>query len=153
MKFLFKCKDNSIKDIYMHHQTFHNGDSGIDLYIIKDDIIGPNDTKLIDLGIHCQLQSSPWHCPWINKYHSYMIFPRSSISKTPLRLANSVELCAAGYTGELKIALHNTSSQYFKLKKGDSYVQLVAPNLQKISLEIVNQLRNTSRGSTNNNII
>ena len=49
MKFLFKCKDNSVKDMYMHHQTFHNGDSGIDLYIIKDTIIGPNDTKLIDL--------------------------------------------------------------------------------------------------------
>lgn len=147
MKFLFQCKYDTIKEMYEKHMTFHDGDSGIDLFIIQDITIEPWETKLVDLGIRCQLQSSPWYCPWQKNYHSYMMFPRSSISKTPLRLANSIGLCDAGYTGELKAALHNTSSYPFYLKKGDRYVQLVAPNLQPVKLEIVDELRTTSRGS------
>ena len=155
MKFLIRCKTENIKQMYNNHQTFHKGDSGLDVFIVTDTTIEPGETKLVDLGIQCQLQSSNWYCPWKKNYHSYLIFPRSSISKTPLRLANSVGLCDAGYTGELKAPLHNTGHMAFHLKKGDRYVQLVAPNLQEASFETVSQLRETSRGgggfgSTNN---
>ena len=147
MKFLIRCKNDSVKKLYTTHTTYHKGDSGLDLFIINDISIEPGETKLVDLGIQCQLQSSVWYCPWKKNYHSYMMFPRSSISKTPLRLANSIGLCDAGYTGELKAPLYNTGSTVFHLKKGDRYVQLVAPNLQEVSFELVSQLRDTSRGS------
>ena len=135
MKFLIRCKTADIKGMYKNHKTFHEGDSGLDLFIIQDVTIEGGETKLVGLGIQCQLESTKWYCPWVKKYHSYLMFPRSSISKTPLRLANSVGLCDAGYTGELKAALHNTGKTPFHLKKADT-------------------LRNTSRsdggfGSTN----
>jgi dUTP pyrophosphatase len=154
MKFLIKCKTDEIKEMYKNHSTYHKGDSGLDLFIVNDVVIEPGETKLVNLGIQCQLQSSSWYCPWKKLYNSYMMFPRSSISKTPLRLANSVGLCDAGFCGELKAPLYNTSSQPFHLKKGDRYVQLVTPNLKQPSFEIVDVLRNTSRsdggfGSTN----
>lgn len=154
MNFLFKCKNNDIKEIYKNHQIFHKGDSGVDLFIIEDISIEPGETKLVNLGIHCQLQSKSWYCPWKKNYHSYMMFPRSSIYKTPLRLANSVGLCDAGYVGELKAPLHNTGHTTFHLKKGERYVQLVAPGLKESTFTLVDTLRTTSRnqggfGSTN----
>lgn len=146
MKFLIRCKTEQVKQMYSNHSTYHKGDSGFDLFIINDVTIGPGEMKLVGLGIQCQLQSTSWYCPWKKNYHSYMMFPRSSICKTPLRLANSIGLCDAGYTGELKAPLYNTSDQPFHLKKGDRYVQLVAPNLTEISFEIVSKIRDTSRG-------
>lgn len=147
MKFLIKCKNEDIKQMYKNHSIFHKGDSGLDLYIPQDTIIEPGEMKLVGLGISCQLQSSKWYCPWAKKYSSYMMFPRSSISKTPLRVANSIGLCDAGYVGELKVPLYNTSDKAFHLNKGDRYVQLVAPNLEEVSFMIVESHRNTSRGS------
>lgn len=147
MKFLIKCKNEAAKKMYMNHSIFHKGDSGLDLYIIDDVTIGPGEMKLVGLGISCQLQSTSWYCPWKKNYYSYMMFPRSSISKTPLRLANSIGLCDSGYVGELKAPLYNTSDKEFHLKACDRYVQLVAPNLQEVSFKIVEKHRNTSRGS------
>ena len=140
--------------MYKNHQVFHKGDSGVDLFITENTTIEPGETKLVSLGIHCQLQSKSWYCPWKKNYHSYMMFPRSSIYKTPLRLANSIGLCDAGYTGELKAPLHNTGQMAFHLKKGERYVQLVAPGLQESNFTLVDTLRTTSRnqggfGSTN----
>jgi dUTP pyrophosphatase len=147
MKFLIKCETADIKQMYENHSTYHKGDSGLDLFITNDITIGPGEMKLVELGIKCQLQSSSWYCPWKKNYHSYMIFPRSSICKTPLRLANSIGLCDSGYIGELKAPLYNTSDTSFDLKKGDRYVQLVAPNLKEVSFKIVSELRDTSRGT------
>jgi dUTP pyrophosphatase len=146
MQFLFKCKTLAVKELYERHKVFHKGDSGVDLFITEDTTIEPGETKLVNLGIHCQLQSTSWYCPWKKNYHSYMMFPRSSIYKTPLRLANSIGLCDAGYVGELKAPLHNTGQMAFHLKKGERYVQLVAPGLQEATFTVVDSLRDTSRG-------
>jgi dUTP pyrophosphatase len=147
MKFLIKCKNDNVKKMYKNHTIFHKGDSGLDLYITEDTTIEPGEMKLIGLGVSCQLESSAWYCPWSKKYHSYMMFPRSSISKTPLRLANSIGLIDSGYVGEIKAPLYNTSDKPFNLKVGDRYVQLVAPNLEEVSFKIVESHRDTSRGS------
>lgn len=147
MKFLICCKTENIKEMYNNHSTYHKGDSGLDLFITQDTVIQPGETKLVPLGICCQLVSKAWYCPWAKKYHSYMMFPRSSISKTPLRLANSIGLCDAGYVGELKVPLHNTGLMEFTVQKGERYVQLVSPNLEEAKFEVVNSLRDTSRGA------
>jgi dUTP pyrophosphatase len=142
MKFQIQCATERAKKYYINHSTFHEGDSGLDLFILQEEILIPaGETVLVGLEIHCQLYSEE-----TKKYHSYMIFPRSSIYKTPLRLANSIGLCDAGYTGELKIALHNTSTSPFSIHQGERYVQLVAPQLQEIEFELVTALRETSRG-------
>lgn len=75
------------------------------------------------------------------------MFPRSSISKSPLRLANSIGLIDSGYTGELKAAFHNTGKSPFTLRKGDRYVQLVRSDLGPINMEVVDTIRSTSRDS------
>jgi dUTP pyrophosphatase len=74
------------------------------------------------------------------------MYSRSSISKTPLRLANGVGLCDAGYLGPLKAALHNTGTSDYTVKKGERYVQLARPDLGEVSFELVEDFgRITSR--------
>jgi len=152
MQFLIKPENDDVKQMYQNHSTYHAGDSGLDLFIIKDEIIRAGQTNIVDLGICCQLRKIKYSCIFNKimneKYYSYNMYPRSSISKTPLRIANSVGLCDAAYTGTLKAALHNTDLvNDFTIKKGERYVQLAYPNLEEVSFTLVDELRDTSRGA------
>jgi len=148
MQFLIKPLNDEVKELYKNHSTYHQGDSGLDLFIIKDEIIPAGQTKIVDLGICCQLKKSGFLFFTKDKYYSYNMYPRSSISKTPLQLANSVGLCDAAYTGQLKAALHNTDpNNHFTIKKGERYVQLAYPNLDEVSFMLVDELRDTTRGA------
>ena len=114
------------------------------------------ETILVDFGIQCQNISKRFFLDWFKlyKYNSYLLIPRSSISKTPLMMKNSIGLIDAGYTGNIKAPLYNTSSEPFYIKRGERYVQLVNSDLSSIHFKLVNSHRNTTRntggfGSTN----
>lgn len=155
MKFLIKPSCESVKEMYTNHSTYHEGDSGLDLFIVKDDMILAGETKMIDLGISCQLLGHVYATRYhandtkVDKYYSYNLYARSSICKGPLRLANGVGLCDAGYLGTLKAPLHNTGTENFVIKKGERYVQLARPDLGEISFQVVKNFgnRNTTRGT------
>lgn len=74
--------------LYEGHGTFHDGDSGLDLFIIQETTILPGETKFLKLGFSASMRNKE------GKAISWLIMPRSSISKTPLRLANSGALSA-----------------------------------------------------------
>jgi|FrelakmetLWP11LW_1041352.scaffolds.fasta_scaffold00008_7 dUTP pyrophosphatase len=149
--FLLKIEDDNNDELYKNHNTYHKGDAGLDLFITEDHTIHPNETVLVDMGIRCQSRSiDPCVWNWLRgnfyKYHSYLLLPRSSISKTPLIMKNSIGLIDAGYLGNIKAPFYNTSSKPFKIRRGERYVQLVNSNLSPVSMEIVNEHRNTTRG-------
>lgn len=151
-QFLIKVVDENNTDLYKNHSTFHEGDSGLDLFTIEDVTIQPGETKLVDLGIQCQSRSFSWCMKdWLRgefyQYHSYWLMPRSSISKTPLLMRNSMGLIDKGYLGNIKAPFYNTSSEPYTLQKGQRYVQLVNCDLSNISLKLVTSHRETSRGS------
>lgn len=150
MKFLIQVESNH-KSLYENHSTYHNGDSGLDLFIIHDVTIQPGETKFVDLGVRCQCRSFEykfwrWFTHGFYKYHSYMLWPRSSISKTPLIMRNSLGLIDSEYTGNIKAPLYNTSSEPFTLRKQQRYVQLVNPDLSPVYFKIVDKQRSTTRG-------
>jgi len=123
----------------------HHGDSGFDLICPNLLIRGfhkSDGLAKIDLGIQCQLYNKT-----TQKFVSYLLMPRSSIIKTPLRMANSIGLIDAGYQGNL-IAAVDCLEQYWELIPGFCLFQLVAPNLEPIeSFEIVEDFGYiTSRG-------
>lgn len=93
-----KIINPELDDLYKHHQQFHEGDSGFDLYVPDDITIRMGETKFIDLQIKTEMIES-------GENISYQLFPRSSISKTPLILANSVGVIDAGYRGNLIAAV------------------------------------------------
>ena len=72
--------EKKVWDLYENHGHFHEGDAGLDLFIIENQIINPGETLRIKLGISCEnMDQKP-----------YLLIPRSSISKTPLRLCLSL---------------------------------------------------------------
>jgi dUTP pyrophosphatase len=127
-------------EFYSKHSTFHDGDSGLDLFVIEDQVVKAFSTSFIKLGFKAAAVDAE------GKNVSWLIFPRSSISKTPLRLANSIGLIDAGYRGELLAAVDNIRGEDYQVKTGDRLVQAVAFNGGPISLKIVESLDATTRG-------
>ena len=80
----------------------------------------------------------------------YYIHPRSSIYKTPLRLANSTGIIDSGYRGHL-IGMLDASSNNFVGAKYERYLQICAPGLVPIIVEVVNNINDlggeTERGA------
>lgn len=91
MHLKIQCNDENTFEMYKDHQITHKGDAGFDLYCVEDVTVMPGETVAINLGIKMSAHSSK-----IESVGSvaYWIVPRSSISKTPLRLANSGEWSA-----------------------------------------------------------
>lgn len=140
-----KPTSNIAKIYYETHSSFHDGDSGIDLFVPEDITFKPYETKFVDLQIQCEMKNSN------DKNISYYLYPRSSISKTPLILANSVGIIDAGYRGNIIAALRyipfeNTDSNYV-LQKDTRIVQICGPTLEPLKCQLVESLSNTSRGS------
>jgi dUTP pyrophosphatase len=122
----------------------YKDDIGIDLYVPENIFVGPFETKFINLGIRAEYQGSD------NVYYGYQLYPRSSISKTKLRLANSVGIIDPNYRGYLIAAVDNISDTTQYINKGDRLFQLVFVQLTKpTSVEIIteDQLSSTDRGT------
>jgi dUTP pyrophosphatase len=141
MKLRILPDNDSVKVLYTNHGTYHEGDSGLDLYFPVDVRVEGCSTAVIELGIRCEALDDEGE-----KYLSYWLAPRSSISRTPLRMANSIGIIDAGYRGVLKVAVDNRSEEMYMIKRGDRLFQICAPDLTDIKMSVVSELSTTSRG-------
>ncbi len=63
-----------------------------------------------------------------------LILPRSGLAiKHGITCLNSPGLIDPGYRGELKVILHNTSDEDFKISRGDRIAQLLIVGLDTVS--------------------
>tara|TARA_Y100001970_G_scaffold115107_1_gene143471 strand:- start:81 stop:518 length:438 start_codon:yes stop_codon:yes gene_type:complete len=136
MKLKIKTLNETANELYQNHGHFHDGDAGLDLYILEDASFSPGETKLIKLGISCEPEDGK----------AYFLLPRSSISKTPLRLANSIGLIDGGYRGEIMAPCDNIKDFEYQIERGQRLFQLVAADCSPISYKIVDNLSDTTRG-------
>ena len=117
----------------------YEDDAGFDVYCPDQLLIEPKETTLIKMGIACEMTDD--YLPT-----SYMLVPRSSIYKTPLRMANSIGIIDAGYRGEIMAAVDNTSDDDYMVSPGERLFQLVHPTLYPIHAEVVKELSDSERG-------
>ena len=143
MKLLLKTENTDLTNLYSNHQHYNPGDSGLDLFCPETITINPGETVKINLQINCEAL----HDTIENTNVSYYLYPRSSIIKTPLRLANSVGIIDAGYRGDIIACVDNIKSESYTINKGDRLFQICAGNLEPIQFQLVNELSNTQRGS------
>ena len=94
---------SKVLDFYRSHGPSHPVDSGIDFFIPDGITIPGRSNVIIGLGISARAKDTT------GDDVSWMLLPRSSISKTPLRLSNSLCLMDAGCTGEIKVCVDNIS--------------------------------------------
>ena len=147
MHLQIKTSDRYLIDKYSNHSTYHDGDSGYDLFCTYDLIVKSGETIQIDLQIQCRALVSPNWTDWRTSSVSYYLYPRSSISKTPLRMSNSVGIIDSGYRGNIIATVDNIKGYDYKINKGDRLFQICSPDLKPFTYELVNELDSTSRGS------
>ena len=136
MHLFIKTLNETASKMYTSHGHFHDGDAGLDLYVLEDTVILVGETKLIKLGICCEPDDGK----------AYYLFPRSSISKTPLRMSNSIGLIDGGYRGEIMASCDNIKDFDFTIEEGQRLFQLVAVDSSPISYKVVKELSETTRG-------
>jgi dUTP pyrophosphatase len=73
-----------------------------------------------------------------------LVFPRSSISKTNLSLANSVGVLDSGYRGELILRYRKNGDKEYEV--GDRIGQIIILPYPKIEFEEKEELSDTHRG-------
>ena len=86
-------------------------------------------------------------------YSPFQLFPRSSISKTPLMLANHTGIIDSGYRGNLigafrALYFHKNDNDSYIVEKHTRLLQVCHPSLCPIYVVMVNEdeLTNTERG-------
>jgi len=145
MHLKLKPENESVKALYENHTSYHEGDSGLDLFTTNDIVIP---SKCLSFKIDLQLACEAFVDKSKQGNISYYLYPRSSMgSKTPLRLSNSVGIIDASYRGNLIGIVDNLSDEDYRVPVGTRLFQLCSPNLEPITFQIVNSLSETSRGS------
>ena len=113
------------------------GDAGLDLVAI--DCAYNNDYGYLEFGTGISIK--------IPEGYVGLIFPRSSISKTPHLLTNSVGVIDSNYTGEIKFRFKtDTEKEHLEYKVGDRIGQLIIMPYPTITFEEVESLGETNRG-------
>lgn len=121
-------KNEEIREIYKNHTHYNEGDSGLDLFCLNELFINIGETKKINFGISCEVIQVDDNDNYIRNV-SYFLLPRSSISKTPLRMANSVGLIDAHYQGNIMSFVDNIKNFNYKVEKNTRLFQLVSCDL------------------------
>ena len=141
MKLNILAVNDEAVELYSNHSTFNEGDSGLDLFFTEDVNLNPNEFgRCVSLNIKTAMEDEN------GNYLSYYLYPRSSISKTPIRMANSVGIIDAGYRGELKVCLDNHSSESYIIQKNTRLFQICSADLKPFNFELVEELNDTDRG-------
>tara|TARA_Y100000389_G_scaffold204170_1_gene255348 strand:+ start:4794 stop:5318 length:525 start_codon:yes stop_codon:yes gene_type:complete len=135
----------SVEDMRnLNHRRNTHKDSGFDLFCPRKIVCKAGETTKIKMGVKCAVYNNTNHgeIPM-----PYFMFPRSSISKTPLRLANSVGIIDSGYRGELMAIVDNISKEDYVIKEAQRLFQLCTGDLTPFyNVKIVEDLDQTERG-------
>jgi dUTP pyrophosphatase len=143
--------------IEKHNKNFINNvycDSGFDLFVPDNAIFDKElEAKFIDMKLKAEMVycdvSSHQICP-----AAYYLYPRSSLSKTPLIMGNHVGIIDAGYRGSVIGAFKwvpppNSGKWEYAVEKGTRLVQICHPTLCPIYINVVteSELSSTERGA------
>lgn len=153
---LYKDKINT------HNYSVKNSmypDSGFDLFTPKKTLINNKGVTKINMGVIAamfiinKLDDKQYEIPC-----GYTMYPRSSISKTPLRISNSVGIIDSGYRGNLIGAFDYYCTPYSTLNDKEQYInkdqrllQICHPALLPFEVDMVydveKDLGKTERGA------
>jgi dUTPase len=147
-------KDPELLNWYLAQVERHNKhvredpcpNSGFDLATPLDTVLGPS---IYSNKVVTQVKGMMIAPHSNDRCMGYYMFPRSSISKTPLVLSNHVGIIDSGYRGPLTGAFRNLDTVPFTMKKFDRYLQVCTGTLEPFLIRMVEDeadLGITSRG-------
>ncbi len=115
----------------------HKGDSGIDLYSAETTEISPGEIKLIKTGIKIAIPEG----------FEGQIRPKSGLALNKgITVLNTPGTIDSGYRGEIGVIAINHGKEKFTAEKGKKIAQLVFNKIETPEIEIVEELKETTRG-------
>ena len=164
-------KSESLKTCYLSAAQKHNNslieephffNSGFDLFLPEAHQFSKSSgVNKVSFGVKCSAEiccigvsnsesvDKSYSTNFKSFYTGYYMYPRSSLSKTPLRLANSTGIIDAGYRGPL-IGMFDCLAENYEAELHTRLLQICAPNLIPIFVNVINTVQElgpeTSRG-------
>jgi dUTP pyrophosphatase len=127
--------------MYAHNTKINNSaihiDAGFDLYAPVSQHFWSSYVNKLDFQVKCSAQIVEGNERIYNT--GYYMHPRSSISKTQLRLANSTGIVDSGYRGNL-IGMFDCLTPTYSIEKNDRLIQICAPGLMPIFVELTSNI-------------
>ena len=116
----------------------HEGDAGLDLLAAEDVTLGPGERYAVPTGIAIAVPDG----------HAAFVLPRSGRAlKEGLSVANAPGLVDSGYRGEVKVIVVNLDHRStIDIHRGDKIAQLVVQRVERVELEEVDSLGESTRG-------
>jgi dUTP pyrophosphatase len=113
------------------------GDAGMDLVAVSASWDDRSGIVTYDTGLSIEIPEG----------YVGLLFPRSSVSKTPLQLTNCVGVIDSGYRGSMMFKyryLNEEDDSYYRV--GDRVGQIIIMPYPQIEFEEVEELSDTERG-------
>ena len=162
--------DAYIENAYAEAAVMHNNmvdthkcpDAGFDVFCPTDKtVLSPqpsNKAYFLNFKIKCAMLREGEETDNITPL-SFYLYPRSSLSKTPLRLANSTGIIDSGYRGDIggyfdvKPGIYSEESIEYEIASGARLLQICAPTLEAFRVvampyqEFMQRFADTERGA------
>ena len=128
----------SLDDGAAQPRQAYKDDAGIDLALKHDLTVPVGAHRVGDTGVHVV----------VPRDHVGMVFVRSSTGiKKHLVLSNGTGIIDSGFTGSIKLSLHNTGDTTQHIAAGDYIAQLVTIPIAPNEICEVPQLPDSERGT------
>ena len=151
--------DNNLKNIYLNAAHKHNlslieephfFNAGFDLFLPQDHLYSKNCVNKTNFDVKCSAKIYNIADNNVTSYFTgYYMYPRSSLSKTALRLANCTGIIDAGYRGPL-IGMFDCLADTYDVAGFTRLLQICGPNLMPIFVRVIDTVAElgpeTSRG-------
>ncbi len=116
----------------------HDGDAGADLCVYRDLLFPAGGRALVPTGVAVALPPGTVG----------FVTPRSGLAaRHGITVLNAPGTVDAGYRGELKVLLLNTSAEDFPVRAGDRIAQIVVQPVLKVAFVPVEELPGSARGA------
>ena len=117
----------------------YEGDAGLDLRSTVNATLKPLERILVPCGISVAIPQG----------YAGLVIPRSGLAANHgISIVNAPGLIDSNYRGEIKVILINLDSQHdFEIKRGDRIAQLLLTEVPMVSLEVVESLPESVRGT------
>ena len=116
----------------------NSSDAGIDLKAAVDITLGAGEWRAVPTGITLAIPSG----------YAGFVHPRSGLAaKYGITVLNTPGTIDADYRGEVKVILHNVSSDAFRVRTGDRIAQLIIQRVELPEFTPTEELDDTARGT------
>lgn len=113
----------------------HSTDAGMDLYAVETQVVPAKESAIFDTGVHIELPPNTVG----------MLKSKSGLNvKYGITSEGVIDV---GYTGSIVAKLYNNSGRDYIVNRGDKITQLVIMPIHTPTVELVDSLEDTERGT------